>query len=116
MYVRNLDGHEYSVDWHNDVDGEATHYVGHIGEVEGVKFMHARLLPKDGTLQTQHSIMRIEVAGDEIKIRQLNDTFFDENPVKTDAELRDVIAKNLKNGAMFDGPERVAKRVPPPPQ
>ena len=107
MFIRNLDGKQYFVEWteagKNGEADKSLRMIGFTAEVNGATFAHLRDLPEDGTIPEKHLIMRVGLKDGVLTLRNLDEKFFTEhNPVQSDAELRRVIEQNLDNDAMYD--------------
>jgi hypothetical protein len=116
IVIRNLDGKQYFVEWINpDPKSQPMYMVGYTADVNGVTFANLRQLSDDGSIDNQFMIMRVALSADgsKLTVRNLNDKFFDGKSADSQAALTQVIAGNLDNDAMYDGPAAIASRVSP---
>ena len=111
LHVRNLDDHQYLLDWQNELDGKSDHYVGFVGEVNGVRFMHARPLPPDGSVSPNHLLIRFEMKDDVLTMRHVSKEFMDGQTVDSDASLRKVLAENLESDDLYVPKTQTARRL-----
>ena len=116
LLIRNIDGKRYFVDWTNPSEKEEKNrtirLVGYTAPVKGVTFAQVRDLPEDGSINLKHLVMRIEINKDgELIIRQLNESFFKDQAMQTDADFRRIVEDNLDNAAMYDEQPIVAKKT-----
>lgn len=102
LSVRNLDDRLYTVTWRTS-DGHTSLMLAadstHIGEA---RFVHARNLPDDGTLSDTHLILRVDVDGDHMTLRNLNEDFLKTKKIESDDALRAEIEANLENNDLYD--------------
>lgn len=100
--VRNLDDHQYSVTWRSSDDPTPLMLVAdstHLGEA---RFIHARALPEDGTISDTHLILRVDVDGDHMTVRNLNEDFLKTKKVESEEGLRATLEANLDNNDLYD--------------
>jgi hypothetical protein len=114
LVIRNIDDKSYYVEWKTkDTAGDVIRAVGQITEVKGASFAQLRGLEADGTISKDWMITRLELSGDTLKIRQLNDKFFEDKAIDSSAKLRQTIESNLDNSAMYNQDETItATRKP----
>ena len=118
MFVRNLDGNHYLVEWINPPEengkGEKEEMLRMrvwVGKVNNVSFAHARNLPHDGSIAEKHLVIRMAFEKDQITLRNLNENFFKDKSLASDADFRKLVEENLENAEMYDHDELVATRV-----
>ena len=80
-------------------------------EVAGTRFIHARALPDDGKLEDAHLILRVDIDGDQITIRNLDEDFLKDKHIDSDDSLRKVIEVNLENNDLYDDTVFTGQRV-----
>jgi hypothetical protein len=107
LVIRNIDDKLYYVEWAtaNDAPGgtgrDLTRAVGFIADVKGVTFAQLRGLGKDGSLDDEWLLVRLELAGDKLTIRHLSEDFFKDKKIESSAQLRQVLEQNLNNESMY---------------
>lgn len=111
MAVRNLDDHSYAVSWRSADEKDAIYMIADSTELQGVRFIHARGLPDDGTISDTHMIIRADLDGDNITVRNLNDDFLKQKTVDSDDSLRKTIEANLENNDLYDDDSYAGTRV-----
>jgi hypothetical protein len=115
LIIRNLDGRQYYVEWvqTNQKDKGPDRMVGYTADVNGVSFANLRELTDDGSVPTKYLVMRVSISpdGSKLTLRNLNDKFFNDKSIDSQAALSKVIQSNLDNNEMYDGDAVVAMRV-----
>jgi hypothetical protein len=105
MFIRNIDGKRYFVQWTEsakDNEPEKTlRMTAFTADVNGVTFAHLRDLPEDGSIPEKHLVMRVSVKDGVLTLRHLNEKFFAEQDLQSDADLRRIVEQNLDNEAMY---------------
>jgi hypothetical protein len=99
LVLRNFDNTKYYAEWKEAGESKPTRYSGFLVKVKDATFAQLTTLGDKGELSEDHCILRVQLAGDKLSLRNLNDEFFKE--VKTDAELRAKIEANLENAQMY---------------
>src|SRR5688572_21375130 len=86
MFIRNLDGKHYLVEWVNPPEEnqkpeevETLRMIAWTAKVGDAMFAHARNLPPDGSIPDKHLVLRFTFADGQITLRNLNDDFFKHN-------------------------------------
>src|ERR1043165_3602977 len=82
-------------------------YIGFLAPVKGAMFAHLRQLQEDGNVQEDCLVMRLELKGDKLVIRQLKEDYMKEKNITSAEQLRTVIEQNIDDGAMYDKDEVV---------
>jgi len=101
LVIRNIDHKSYYVEM--DQPGEKPmRMVGFVLKVKNVPFAHLRELRTDGTIPESYIITRIELKGEKLSVRQLNEKFFKERKIESSDELRKLVEANLDNDQMYD--------------
>ena len=100
LVVRNFDGKQYYAEW-TDEGGKPQRMRGHLAPVKSATFIELTGIADDGSLPDKHLIIRLELEGDTLTLRHLNDKFFE--GVSTDAALRAKVEANLDNAEMYAG-------------
>ena len=98
LILRNFDGKQYYAEW-KEPGEKPTRYSGFLVPVKDATFAQLTNLGDKGELSEEHCILRVQLAGDKLTLRHLNDEFF--KGVKTDAELRTKVEANLENAQMY---------------
>jgi hypothetical protein len=80
-------------------------YVGFLAPVKGATFAHVKQLQDDGNLQEEWLLMRLELDGEKLVIRQLKEQYMKEKNIASAEELRKAIEQNLEDGSMYDKEE-----------
>ena len=110
LIVRNLDDKNYYVEMNGD--GEKTdRYTAFIGTIKDVQFANLLPLTDDGTIGDERIIMRVALKDGKLELRGLKDTFFKDQTIESQAQLTQLIEKNLENAAMYDDEPLVATRA-----
>jgi hypothetical protein len=112
LVVRNLNDREYYVEW-SDVNGkpeDRTRDIAFVADVKGVSFAHLQQLGEEGNNAEKFIIFRFGMEGEKLVIRELNDTFFKEQNLTSDEQLRKVVDENLENKQMYAGEPLVGTR------
>ena len=100
--VLNLDGKQYFVEWAEfppDGKRDVTRYRAIIVPVQGASF--AQLSPITDELPDKHVIMRAELKDGKLRLRNLNQKFFE--GVTTIEQLRQQLSHNLEDERMYEG-------------
>lgn len=111
VVIRNLNDREYYVEYREAGKPDITRMVGHLAQVNGVRFAHLRGLPDDGSIEKKYLVMRIELAGDQLSLRNLDEQFFQARPFQTSEQFRQTLEANLDNPELYQGEAVVLKRV-----
>ncbi|HEV8291147.1 MAG TPA: hypothetical protein VGP94_04470 [Tepidisphaeraceae bacterium] len=82
-----------------------TRYVGFLAPVKAATFAHLRHLQDDGHVQEDWLLMRLELNGDKLTIRQLKDDYMKEKNITSSEQLRKVIEQSIDDGSMYDKEE-----------
>jgi hypothetical protein len=108
LVIRNVDDQSYYIEWKTkDTTGGVIRAVGQIADVKGVRFAQLRGLEDDGSISKDWMISRLQLSGDSLTIRQLNDKFFADKGIDSSAKLRSTIESNLENPAMYSADETI---------
>jgi len=99
LVLRNFDDKQYYAEWKEASESKPTRYSGFLVPVKDATFAQLTNLGDKGELSEEHCILRVQLAGDKLTLRHLNDEFF--KGVKTDAELRAKVEANLENPQMY---------------
>jgi hypothetical protein len=115
MLIRNIDDHQYYVEWDEHGDKGPNRFTGFVVDVKGVSFAHLRPLSEDGEISEECIITRVGLTSDDkLTIRQLADNdkeFWKQHPVDSAATLRKAIEENLNNEQMYEANTAVGTRV-----
>lgn len=118
MFVRNVDGTHYLVEWINPPeenqkpeDVETLRMIVFTSKVGSATFAHARNLPQDGSIPQKHLVVRFALENGQITLRNLNEDFFKDKSLASDAAFRKIVEENLENPEMYDRDELLATRV-----
>ena len=88
-------------------------YVGFLAPVKGATFAHLKNLQDDGNVQEDWLLMKLELAGYKLIVRQLKDEYMKEKNITSADQLRKVIEQSMEDGAMYDKEEVLtATRLP----
>ena len=98
LIIRNFDGKQYYAEW-KESQQKSTRMSGFLVAVKDATFAQLTNLGDKGELSPEHVILRVQLAGDKLTLRHLNDEFFKD--AKTDEELRAKVVANLDNPAMY---------------
>jgi hypothetical protein len=110
--VARLDDHRYKLEWTTLSDGKVMKMAGFTAVVKGVLFVHAGQLKDDGTVASEHFVIRIDRDGaDTINLSNLDPEFMKTQKADSDESLRTVIEANLDNPRMYITDVLVGKRA-----
>jgi hypothetical protein len=109
LIIRNLHNDEYFVEWNTGED-KPFRCTGYLTEIKGVQFANLQGLSDDGKLAESYIILRVDLDGDRLKLRNLEDEFFKERSFASSDELRKIVEENVDNDAMYEGDPLVATR------
>lgn len=103
LLVRSLRGEEYYVEWITDTEDDRYRAVAYLTDVNGVTF--ANLLPLTAAPEPpgKFTIMRVDLDGAKLTLRNLDPEFFKDKPVDSSDALRKVVADNVQNEKMYRG-------------
>jgi hypothetical protein len=117
LIIRNLDDKLYYVESKEGAKQYPegiSRYHGFITTVKGATFAHLKQIMDDGNVPEEWLLMRIELAGDKLTIRQLKEEYMKGKNITSVEQLRQVIEQNLDDAEMYDKNEIVtATRIPP---
>lgn len=111
MGVRNIDDKFYAVSWHSKGEDGVAQMVADSTLIQGVRFIHARTLPDDGSVSDTSMIIRVDLEADHITIRTLSEEFINGKGVNSDESLRTVIEANIENNDLYDDSAYTGERV-----
>jgi hypothetical protein len=118
LHIRNLDGKHYLVEWINPPeenqkpeDVETLRMIAFTAKVNNATFAHCRNLPPDGTVADKHLVIRYTFEDGKITLRNLDQDFFKDKSLTSDAEFRRIVEENLENNEMYVADELLATRV-----
>jgi len=80
-------------------------YVGFLAPVKGATFAHVRQVQDNGDVQEDWLLMKLELNGERLVIRQLKDAYMKEKNITSAEQLRKVVEQNLDDGSMYDKEE-----------
>ena len=103
LFVRNLRGEEYFIEWVADQDDDRFRAVAYLTDVGGVTF--ANILPVTDAAQSpdKYTILRVDMDGAKLKLQNLDPEFFKEKAYDSPDALRKIVADNLHNEKMYRG-------------
>jgi hypothetical protein len=112
IIIRNIDNHLCYVEWRSGED-KPERTVGYSADVNGVTFANLRELTDDGSIDKDFLVIRVSLSSDHAKLtlRNLKEDFFKGKNINSSDTLEAVIAANLDNDQMYDGPSFVATRI-----
>lgn len=105
LVVRNVDGKMYYAEWKLKGDSSLVRGVGHSAEIKGATFVQLRGLEEDGSIEDTWAIMRLDLSGNTLKIRQLKEDFFKTQKLDSNEQLQKILADNVNNDAMYAADE-----------
>ena len=118
LFIRNLDGKHYSVEWINPPednqkpeDVETLRMTAFTAKVNHATFAHCRNLPPDGSISDKHLVIRYTFDNGKFTLRNLNQDFFKDKSLASDADFRRIVEENLENPEMYLDDELLATRV-----
>jgi hypothetical protein len=104
LVVRNLHGESYFVDWRGGgTDEEPLRATAYLTDVNGVTFANARLLSDTPEPSNTYVILRVDLDGEKLKLRNLDGDFFKDKKFDSPDALRKIVADNLENEKMYKG-------------
>ncbi len=75
---------------------------------EGIsRYIHLKQLQDDGNVQEDWLVMKLELSGDKLIIRQLKEEYMKEKNITSAEQLRKVLEQNLEESAMYEKDEVV---------
>jgi len=80
-------------------------YIGFLAPVKGATFGHLKQLQDDGNVQEDWMLMRLELNGDKLVIRQLKEEYMKGKNITSAEQLRKVIAESMEEGTMYEKEE-----------
>jgi len=80
-------------------------YVGFLAPVKGATFGHLKNLQDDGNVQEDWLLMKLELNGDKLIVRQLKEEYMKGKNIASADQLRKVIEENIDEGGMYDKDE-----------
>ena len=80
-------------------------YIGFLAPVKGATFGHLKQLQDDGNVQEDWQLMRLELNGDKLMIRQLKEEYMKGKNITSAEQLRKVIEESMEEGAMYEKEE-----------
>lgn len=101
LVVRNIDGKMYYAEWKQKGETSLVRGVGHTAEIKGATFIQLRGLEEDGSIEETWAIMRLDLSGNTLKIRQLKEEFFKTQKLDSNEQLQKVLGDNVNNEAMY---------------
>ena len=104
LFVRNLRGEEYFVDWvAGDDDNDRFRATGHLTDEGGGTFANLQPLSDNAQPSDKYTILRIEMDGPKLKLQNLDPDFFKGKSYDSADALRKIVADNLQNEKMYKG-------------
>ncbi len=101
LIIRNWDDREYYIESTPADEGATTRLRGFTVDVNGVSFAHLRELTDDGSIPNKFLIMRVHLADGTLTLRNLDPGFFRDKDISTGKGLREALAENLEDEAMY---------------
>jgi hypothetical protein len=80
-------------------------YIGFLAPVKGATFGHLKQLQDDGNVQEDWQLMRLELNGDKLVIRQLKEEYMKGKNITSAEQLRKVIEEGMEGGSMYEKEE-----------
>jgi hypothetical protein len=80
-------------------------YVGFLAPVKGATFGHLKQLQDDGNVQEDWLLMKLELNGDKLTIRQFKDEYMKGKNITSAEQLRKIVEESIDDGAMYDKEE-----------
>jgi hypothetical protein len=103
LFVRNLRGEEYFVEWVADQDEDRFRAVAYLTDVGGVTFANISALTDTAQPADKYTILRVDMDGAKLKLQNLDPEFFKDKPFDSPDALRKIVADNLHNEKMYRG-------------
>src|SRR5262245_38285176 len=75
LVIRNFDGRQYYVEW-KEADQKPLRMSGFLVPIQDAVFAQLTDLGDKGDLSSEHLIVRVNLAGDKLTLRHLNEDFF----------------------------------------
>src|SRR5258706_765293 len=110
MIIRNIDDKMFYVETKEGAKQYPegiSRYVGFLAPVKGATFGHLKQLQDDGNVQEDWLLMKLELNGDKLIIRQLKDEYMKEKNITSAEQFRKVIEQNLEESEMYEKDEVV---------
>ena len=99
LVIRNFDGKHYYVEW-AETGQKPLRMSGFLVPVKSATFAQLTPLADRGENGEEHLILRVELSGTTLTMRNLDEQFF--AGVSTDEQLRAKVEENLDNAAMYE--------------
>ena len=88
-------------------------YIGFLAPVKSATFAHLKNLQDSGDVQEEWMLMRLELNGDKLVIRQLKEEYMKGKNIASADQLRKVIEESIDDASMYDKEEVfTATRLP----
>lgn len=107
LVIRNIDNKTYYVEWDQKGEAGIVRAVGYTTDIGGATFAQLRGLEQDGTIAQEWLICRVDVAGNKITIRQLNEEFLKTKTLNTPAAIRQMLEQNVNNEQLYSPRETI---------
>ncbi len=108
LIIRNIDDKMYYVETREGAKQYPegiSRYVGFLAPVKGATFGHLKQLQDDGNVQEDWLLMKLELNGDKLIVRQLKEEYMKGKNIASAEQLRKVIAENIDDSGMYDKDE-----------
>ena len=105
LIIRNVDDRNYYIELHDiakQYPEGVNRYFGFMAPLKDATFAHLKEMQADGSVPEEWLAMRVELKGDKLTIRQLNDEFMKGKNITSVEELRKVLEQNLDDSTMYD--------------
>jgi len=116
LIIRNIDDKHFYVETKEGAKQYPegiSRYIGFLAPVKGATFAHLKNIHDSGDVQEEWMLMRLELNGDKLIIRQLKEDYMKEKNIASAEQLRKVIEQSLEDGGMYDKEEVLtATRLP----
>jgi hypothetical protein len=116
LIIRNIDDKMFYVetkDGAKQYPEGISRYIGFLAPVKGATFAHVKQIQDSGDAQEDWLLMRLELNGDKLVIRQLKEDYMKQKNIASAEQLRKVIEQGIDDGSMYEKEEVVtATRIP----
>ena len=117
LIIRNIDDKMFYIetkDGAKQYPEGISRYIGFLAPVKGATFAHMKQIQDSGDPQEDWLLMRLELNGDKLVIRQLKEDYMKEKNIASAEQLRKVIEQSMDDGSMYEKEEVItATRQPP---
>ena len=105
IIIRNVDDRNYYIEVHDaakQYPEGVSRYFGFMAPVKDATFVHLREMQPDGKVAEDWILLRVELKGEKLTIRHLDEEFMKGKNISSAEELRKVLEQNLDDSTMYE--------------